>query len=391
MRQPGLRDTRTRSRRPRRRAAVSRETSRFVRARPSADGARPLRPTCFRRAGSGHRRSFGGRARRATPCRHARSSDRPPCRCPASCTRNPTGAVAVPPGRHDAAGGAHADATPTAERRPHVLAGQSVVSAVLARWARTVTVLSSGPRHGDRARRVQCVQRPRGAGAPSRRVAPRGREELRCRSPGPTIPCAVAGRHPVASSRASIPSRRGESASCRSGAGRRPAVLCRARHDSGGVTSGACGVATARPSLSRARSPAGCRRPGPSLQRDSDTEDDTDGDSGDSGRGGAVGLGRRSSPPADVVPRLAPARVSPTSPPWLTRRRPVARDPAGGVPRETAPFAALLPPRGAHTVLLRRHRSDRVRSDASRSATTAPRRPTVLSPPDLSPPAAASS
>ena len=64
------------------------------------------------------------------------------------------------------------------------------------------------------------------------------------------------------------------------------------------------------------------------------TENDTDGDSdsGDSGRGGAVGLGRRSSPSADVVPRLAPARVSPTSPPQLSRRRPLARDPRRRVP-----------------------------------------------------------
>ena len=269
-------------------------------------------------------------------------------RRPASCTRNPTGAVAVPPlRRRDAAGGArsrvaHGGAAAACPGGPdRRVRGRRPLGP-----DRHCPVVGSAS-HQDRARRVHSVQRPRvpaaHRSAPSSRVAPRPREELPGGSPGPAIRCAVAGRHPVASSRAGIPSRRwGGAASCRVvgsrcpvaswgvgvlslGSGATSRSAARARHDSGGVTSGG----TPRLSLSRARWPSGCRRPGPSLQRASDTENDTDGDSdsGDSGRGGAVGLGRRSSPSADVVPRLAPARVSPTSPPQLSRRRPLARDP----------------------------------------------------------------
>lgn len=199
---------------------------------------------------------------------------------------------------------------------------------------------------GPGASRAQRAATAGSGGAPKRTVepgrsaSPRGtsRRQSRASDPlcrrGPASRRVIAGRHPVASL--------GGAASCRVvgsrcpvaswgvgvlslGSGATSRSAARARHDSGGVTSGG----TPRLSLSRARWPSGCRRPGPSLQRASDTENDTDGDSdsGDSGRGGAVGLGRRSSPSADVVPRLAPARVSPTSPPQLSRRRPLARDP----------------------------------------------------------------
>lgn len=215
----------------------------------------------------------------------------------------------------------------------------------------------AGPGPSPSCRRVRspcgrCASRaPRAATAGFRRRTEAHRPAGSLRLAARNFPAAVPGRRSVVPSRAGIPSRHhgqasrrvvGGAASCRVLGSRRPVAswgvgvlslgsgatsrsAARARHDSGGVTSGG----TPRLSLSRARSPSGCRRPGPSLQRASDTENDTDGDSdsGDSGRGGAVGLGRRSSPSADVVPRLAPARVSPTSPPQLSRRRPVARDP----------------------------------------------------------------
>lgn len=276
-----------------------------------------------RGAGTDARSAAGRVGRRHAVTRGARTGRRVVARHPAPVIR-PVPSRCLPVATTPRV--AHAHASPTAEPRPHAPAGQTVVSAVLARWAPTVTVLSSGPRP-MRTVRVTCTAcSDRGVPAahrstPSSRFAPSRREELPGRSPGPAIRCAVAGRHPVASSRAGIPSRRWGAASCRVlgsrcpvaswgvgvlslGSGATSRSAARARHDSGGVTSGACGVATARPSLSRVSSPVGCRRSCRSLQRTSDTENDTDGDS-DSGRGGAVGRDG-----ARLLPR-ARSRASP--------------------------------------------------------------------------------
>lgn len=122
---------------------------------------------------------------------------------------------------------AHAHASPTAERRPHAPAGQTVVSAVVARWARTVTVLSSGPRP-IRTGRVACTAcSDRGF----RRRTEAHRRAGSLRVPARNFPAAVPGRRSVVPSRAGIPSRRwgggvlsrrGEPVSCRVVGSRRP-------------------------------------------------------------------------------------------------------------------------------------------------------------------------
>lgn len=181
----------------------------------------------------------------------------------------------------------------------------------------------AGPGPSPSCRRVRapcgrCASRaPRAATAGFRRRTEAHRPAGSLRLAARNFPAAVPGRRSVVPSRAGIPSRHrgqasrrvvGGAASCRVlgsrcpvaswgvgvlslGSGATSRSAARAGHDSGGVTSGACGVATARPSLSRVSSPVGCRRSCRSLQRTSDTENDTDGDSdsGDSGRGGAVG------------------------------------------------------------------------------------------------------